>query len=305
MTVLRPGYASSLDWNLLKVFYEIAMARGISAAAIKLSRRQSTISHSLNRLETGLDVILCFRGPAGFELTDEGQILYEYCLDFFKQIDDIPNSLSNVAEEVRGTLKFEIISNIVCPRLDEIFHNYNQNFPFVNLEIDIVPWEGIPKSILRNHVDIGIAPANTRHPELKYDLLFKENHRVFCGKSHHLYGHTINDVNELASENFVLTGNDEPEQLTRFRMRNNLGNHTSGTSSHLEEAKRLTLIGAGICFLPEGFNELEIENGQLWSITPVLEELTLEIFIITHTQVPKRLARQFFLDEVLKSSCPA
>lgn len=245
---------------------------------------------------------LCIRGPAGFKLTDEGQILLEYCNTLFKKIDEIPNNLDNLSEEVHGRLKLQIISNIVCTTLDKIFFEYNQRHPYVELEINIVPWEGISKAVLRNEVDIGVAPASTKYLELRYDLLFRENHIAYCGRSHHLYGKTIHDCNELSQEKIILTGNDEPEQLTKFRLKYNIGHQIAGMSSQLEEAKRLTLIGAGICFLPEGLTEIEVKNEQLWPITDVIDELTLDIFTITHPQVPEHLYRQYFLNEVLKQT---
>ena len=170
------------------------------------------------------------------------------------------------------------------------------------MDINIVPWEGISKAILRNEVDIGVAPISTKYSELRYDFLFRENHRAYCGKSHHLYGKIIHEFNDLSQEKIILTGNDEPEQLTKFRLKYNIGHEIAGMSSQLEEAKRLTLIGAGICFLPEGLTEIEVKNEQLWPITDVIDELTLDIFIITHPQVPEHLSRQYFLNEVLKQT---
>ncbi|MFT7672761.1 MAG: hypothetical protein ACI845_001171 [Gammaproteobacteria bacterium] len=49
-------------------------------------------------------------------------------------------------------------------------------------------------------------------PELRYDFLFPEIHRPYCGSEHHLFGKTITDFAQIANEPFVLTGNDEPEQ---------------------------------------------------------------------------------------------
>jgi hypothetical protein len=100
----------------------------------------------------------------------------------------------------------------------------------------------------------------------------------------------------------VITGNDEPEQITKFRLKHGLGHRLAGISSHLEEAKRLTLIGAGICFLPEGFTVNEVKDGLLWPLTEVIKDLTLDIFIISHPQTPESLIRQYFIKEVIRTS---
>ena len=305
MTISRSHFARSLDWNLLKTFHEIVESKGVTAASIVLSRKQSTISHSLKRLEQELGARLCIRGPAGFKLTDEGQLLFEHCNTIFRRVDGIPNNLDNLAEEIHGQLKIRMISNLVSPSLDRIFCDYIRSFPFIELDIEILPWEGISKSLLRNSIDIGISPISTKHKELRYELLFRENHRAYCNGNHPLFGKTISKSKKLSNEKFVLTGNDEPEQLTKFRMKHNLGHHIGGVSSSLEEAKRLTLSGAGICFLPEGFVINEVEAGSLWAVTDVMDELTLDIFVITHQTNPVRLAIQYFLqttEKILKNT---
>jgi len=299
MTLTRARFAASLNWNLLKTFYQIATAKGITAASVALSRKQSTISHALKQLEDELGARLCIRGPAGFKLTDEGQTLFEYCESILKTIDEIPNKLDNLAEEVHGKLKLQTISNLVSPRLDLILRNYNKKYPFVKLDINIVPWEGIARAVLRNQVDIGIAPISVKFGELRYDYLFSEIHCLYCSNTHRLSGQAIKNFSQVVNEPFVLTGNDEPEQLTKFRLKHNLGHQLAGISSHLEEAKRLTLIGAGICFLPEGYTVNEVEAGLLWPLTHAIEDLTLDIFIISHPRVPKSLIRQNFIKEVM------
>ena len=296
MTLSRLKFARSLDWNLLKTFYEIVQSRGVTAASIALSRKQSTISHALKRIEQELGVRLCIRGPAGFKLTDEGQLLFEHCSTIFKRVDDIPINLDNLSEEIHGQLKIQMISNLVSPKLDKVFCEYIESFPYIELDIEIVPWEGIAKALLRNSADIGIGPISTKHAELQYDLLFKENHRVYCDAKHPLFGKSVSRFKDLSKHKFVLTGNDEPEKLTKFRIKNNLGHHIGGISSSLEEAKRLTLSGAGICFLPEGFTANEVRDNLLWPVTEVIDELTLKIFVMAHPMVPVRLAVQYFLN---------
>ena len=300
MTLIRTKFARSLDWNLLKIFYAIVVSEGVTAASVVLSRKQSTVSYALKKLETELGVRLCIRGPAGFRLTDEGQILYEKCLSLFGKVDEIPNDLDNLSREIHGQIKIQMISNIICPELDQALTEYVDRCPYVELDIDIVPWEGISRAILRNNIDIGIAPASIRYAELDYHLLFREKHRAYCNSNHPLFGTTISKFKLLSREKFVLTGNDEPDQLTKFRLKYNLGHYVGGMSTSLEEAKRLTVAGAGICFLPEGFTENEVESGQLWPVTEFMDELTLEIFLISRQRIPKRLAQQLFINKVLE-----
>ena len=72
----------------------------------------------------------------------------------------------------------------------------------------------------------------------------------------------------------------------------------AGLSEHLDEAKRLTLLGIGICFLPEAFAAPDVAAGRLWSLLKKTEQPSMPIFVITNPRAPHKLARQLLLAEI-------
>ena len=97
---------------------------------------------------------------------------------------------------------------------------------------------------------------------------------------------------------FVLTGADEPDLLTAYRTRHGLGLQVAGLSEHLDEAKRLTILGIGICFLPEAFAAPDVEAGRLWPLLRHAEQPCMPVFVITNPRAPRKLARQLLLAEI-------
>ena len=95
-----------------------------------------------------------------------------------------------------------------------------------------------------------------------------------------------------------MTGADEPDLLTAYRTRHGLGQHVAGLSEHLDEAKRLTVLGVGICFLPADFAEPDVKAGRLWPITEHTDEPSMPVFVITNPRAPRKLARQLLLSEI-------
>ncbi len=295
-----PGsnFARTLDWNLLKVFREIVQAGGVTRAGRELMRKQPALSLALKRLERQCGVVLCQRGPSGFELTDEGRIVSAACEHALAHIGQIPSSLADAAEEVRGRVRVQLISSIVSPQLDDTIAEFHRRYPWVEIVIDVATWGDVVYALMRNEIDIGLAPARFHRAELRYDLLFHEIHRPYCGRSHPLFGRRIRDPRRLAEEAFVLTGADEPDELTRYRLRYGLGRTVAGLSEHLEEAKRLAVLGVGLCFLPEGFAEPDVRAGRLWPVLPKSQQPQMAIFVIRNPNAPRHLAAQLFLDEM-------
>jgi len=296
MPASRAKIARSLDWNLLKIFYEISEAKGVTSAANILWRKQSTISLALKRLELEVGTRLCSRGAAGFELTDEGRMLMETCKKVYESINEIPNRLNNISEDIHGQIRFTTISNISSQKLDELILAYNQQCPFVEIIVAVAPWEKIPPSILRNQYDIGVTPINVKYPELQYHYLCEEHHRIYCGSRHQLFGKNITNPAELSNEPLILTGDDEPEQLTKFRLKHGIGNKVAASTSHLEEAMRLASLGIGICILPEELAKQEVADQKLWPLTPRLKDISIKIYIVTHVNSSNHLVIRSFTD---------
>lgn len=292
------NFSRNVDWNLLKTFHEIAEAGGVSRAGRALKRKQPALSLALKRLEAELGVTLCRRGPRGFELTDEGMLVAETCRSLNSLVRNVPKRLVNLTEDVQGRISIQVISSLVCERFDAAIAQFHARHPKVEILIDITTWDSVAPALLRDEIDIGVAPAQVLRSDLKYDFLFDEIHGAYCGRSHPLCGKRFDRPSALAGEAFVLTGADEPDILTAYRRRHGLGVHVAGLSEHLDEAKRLTSLGIGICFLPEAFAAPDVAAGRLWPLLAALEQPSMPVFVITNPRAPSKLARQLLLAEI-------
>jgi len=289
-------FARSLDWNLLRTFHEIVQAAGISEAARQTSRKQPSLSMALRRLEDHLGMKLCQRGPGGFSLTHEGVVLAELCETVYESVCRIPARAAHMSAELRGRIRIQLISNLIDPTIDTAIESFHLAHQSVEIFVSVTTWDVIKRSILQNEVEIGIAPAQHRDPQLRYELLFREIYRPYCGRNHPLFGKTLKSPKNLTGEAIILTGADEPDELARFRMRYNLGRHVAGLSEHLEEARRLAILGVGICFLPEAFVSGDVEDGRLHPVLARGKDPASDIFLISNPGAPIHRARDTLLD---------
>ncbi len=291
-----------LDWNLLKYFSVIVEAGGITRAAQRLGRKQSAVSLALMRLEQRLNARLCRRGPGGFALTEEGQRLAKSCALLSEHIQHLPESITDAAVVARGPIRIRLISNLVNAKLDDIISSFNKKYPDIELLVDVATWPTVVDSLLRQEIDIGVAPTPSKRAELNYFPVFKEVHRPYCGRGHRLFGRHVTNPTAMVDDAFILTGSDEPDQLSDFRLKHALGGHVAGITEHLEEARRLSILGVGICFLPEGYAEPEVAAGRLWPLLGKRGLPDMQIYIITNPKGPLHLSRQLFIQELTASA---
>jgi DNA-binding transcriptional LysR family regulator len=213
-------------------------------------------------------------------------------------VRSVPKRLGNLTEEIRGRISIQIISSLVCERFDASISRFHDRHAKVEILIDITTWDSVAAALLRDEIDIGVASAQTLRSDLRYEFLFDEVHNAYCGKGHRLYGKRFDNPSALAGEAFVLTGADEPDILTAYRKRHRLGLNVAGLSEHLDEARRLTVLGVGICFLPEPFAAPDVEAGRLWPLLDRAEQPSMPVFVITNPRASKKLARQLLLSEL-------
>ena len=291
-------FSRDLDWNLFKVFDQIVQSGGLSAAARRMPQNQPALSLALKRLEERLEITLCRRGPGGFELMDEGELVAETCREIAQLAEDLPSKLADITKTVRGVLHLRTLCDIVCCELDESLRRFNMRYPNVQIRTDIGAEDTIVQTVLHNQTDIGIDTNRVQIAGLVYEPLFREAHQAFCGRDFHLFGERIRGLANHADEPFLLTEVDEPKALKKFRAETGVGRNTVARSNNLAELRRLAILGLGICFLPDHFAAPDVEAGRLWPLTPDCQDWGLDIYMITNPDAPRQQLQRLFIDEV-------
>ena len=110
--------------------------------------------------------------PRGFALTQEGQVVADICDQLFGYVSRLPNRVADTSEVLRGKINIQVISNLVDTGLDSAIERFHLSNPLVEIYVSVVTWDMVSRSLLRNEVDIGIAPAHHKKRRLKYRPLF-------------------------------------------------------------------------------------------------------------------------------------
>ncbi|MGE0666715.1 MAG: LysR family transcriptional regulator [Sphingomonadales bacterium] len=296
-------FARQLDWNLLKIFHEIVSAGGISAAARSLNRRQPTVSAALKRLEDRLGMTLCVRTSRGIELNSAGRALFAACETMHDAVTRLPNETAKAAGTLTGSLTVRMISDLVSPQLDRAAILFHRLHPAVEIRLDIAPWRSVIASVRAGETDIGIACDSAPSEDMHYESLMAETQQLYCGPSHPLFGHGPRHPREFVGDQFVLTGQDEPEELERFRRRFGLGRRAGGFAETLHEVKRLIHLGIGIGFLPTIVAEPE-GSERLWPLLPPEMLPSYHVYLITRPADTLAPAARSLLEMIRSTTKP-
>lgn len=295
-------FARHVDWNLFFVFHEIVRCGSISAAARVLNKQQPSVSAALKRLEDHLQTTLCARGSHGIELTSAGRVLHAHCEQMLAQVRSVPHEVEQALGTVEGVITLRTISNVVSPELDAALARFHSTHPAVEIRVDVAPWRAVLHSLCAGDAELGIACDDAMSTQLRYEPLVREFQQVYCSARHPRFGSIPCRPSELMSERFVLTGEDEPNELSTFRRRYGLGQRGAGCAETLHEVQWLIELGVGIGFLPTNIAQNAVQSGRLWPLLSPELLPNYDVFVITRAQPARNTPTQLLLNAILQET---
>lgn len=292
-----------LDWNLLRTFVTLAESRSVTEAAQKLRLAQPSVSTALKRLETHIGKKLIDRSPGHFRLTRAGELLYREAIDIQGSIFRLSTLMRDVTDEVQGHVKLAMASHVVCPLFDETLAQFHSAYPNATLSIDVDTSREAIAAVAARSASLAICLVKERNPKLEYRRLYREFFGLFCGPHHPLFGRenlTRADLAGHASVSFETDRlHDVLRPVTLMRAEADLGERIVGTSSHLEEVRRMIIAGLGIGPLPVHVAQRDIDTGLLWQLPPYDKMPEIDVHVVWNPRAKLNRAEEAMLGELL------
>jgi DNA-binding transcriptional LysR family regulator len=296
--------ARDLDWNLLRTFVVVADAGSITRAAEALGLQQPSVSSALKRLEGHLGRQLIDRRPGRFALTEAGRLLYDEAVDITGAILRIGTAIREVQEEVRGHVSIAIASHVVCPLLNVALREFHARHPAATLSIDVSSSREALDKLVARRASFAICLVKDRNPKLEYRRLFREFFGLFCGPSHPLFGRKGLSTTDLAGEasvSFVTDHmNDALRPVTLMRAAAGLEDRVVGSSSNLEEVRRMIVAGLGIGPLPLHVVREDVAMGRLWRLPPYDDPPAIDVHVVWNPRAQVNRAEASLLRGLLE-----
>lgn len=182
----------NINFELYKVFYEVANAGSISKGAENLMISQPAVSQSIQTLENELGGKLFVRTPKGVILTNEGKELFSYIKDGMTYFINGTNKFMSLKSLESGVLNIgasaSISENYLMPYLGE----YRRLYPNVKISIVNDLTDNLLKELRNGNLDIVIASINNSVKDLKVEFIC-DLHDIFVSSKKE----TLNDLNGI------------------------------------------------------------------------------------------------------------
>jgi DNA-binding transcriptional LysR family regulator len=295
---------SDLDLQQLRAFHAVVQAGGFSAAAARIHRTQSAVSHAVGKLERSAKVRLLDRRGRQVRPTPEGEILREACERVFATLDAAEEELQKGRKRAEGRIRLGATVEFGTSVLMRHIRPFLEANP--GIEVDFHLSHELLGPLLRDDVDLAIDCVAHPSPELERTPLFREAYMVACAPDY-LAAHRIVEPADL-SRCAVLSIDKGCAWWERFlgtfpkSRRPSFGRVVA--INHIRGLITAAVSGLGVLLAPSYSLKGELERGALVPLFPDFRPLE-DRFALYQKAGKARLAKHRLLTRYLQELTPS
>ncbi|GAA0355391.1 LysR family transcriptional regulator [Bowmanella denitrificans] len=294
---------SNLDLKLLKTFIAVVQAGSFTGAEGILNLSRSAISIYISDLEKRLGMKLCNRGRAGFNLTLEGQKVYDAALKLMHATEQFQEEVNNTYSVLKGELNIGIIDNLVTiphRTISQALARLKHTSSEIRINIRMSNPADISLALLEGELDVGVMPSLQPIDGLRLHPLYSESSALYCSAAHPLFVQT-DDLANIGKHSAVLPiyaqHMNQPQLFDHLQV--------TATSNDREGVAFLVLTHEYIGFLPEHYASRWVEKGEMRALLPETLNYQTDFFVATRQAQRNKRVLDVFLKALVEHPAQA
>jgi LysR family transcriptional regulator, low CO2-responsive transcriptional regulator len=249
----------------LSVFYGVAKAGSVNAAALRLHTSQPAVSRELRTLEQRLGVVLFDRMPRGMRLTEAGAVLLEYAERIFGLEEAAERAIRELADLESGQLALGASNTIGTYLLPAFVAAFHIRYPKVSLDLEVSNTQEIVKGVLDSRFALGFVEGRIRDEAIEAQEFRRDRIVAVAAPQHLLAKARSVSVRSLAESPSLLRepGSGTREIVERAFARHRLTLRCGLQINSAEALKRAAMEGGGVGWISELCVVEELRSGRL------------------------------------------
>lgn len=287
-----------INYELYKVFYQVAKSLSFSDAADTLFISQSAVSQSIKTLEKRLNQTLFIRSTKRVALTKEGELLLKHIEPAINLISRGENQLC--ADPKSGVQLRIGASDTICRYyLVPFLNNFHKKYPHIHIKVTNGPSLQCAKLLERNEVDVIVTNSpNSALNNTMQIIPVKEFRDIFIANkdAFPLAGHKIT-LQELQQYPIMMLDKKSTTSmfLHNLFLENSLDLVPAIEISSNDLLIDLAKIGLGIAFIPD-FCVKELDN---LSVINIIQEIPTRMLVAAYNKdIPLSDGAKYFIESL-------
>lgn len=248
-----------------KIFADLVETKSFSKAAKINGITQSAVSQQARAMERHFKNLLIDRSQKQFQLTREGQRVYESAKDVLHAYDKLISELQEMKKVISGTIRISTIYSIGLHELPPYIKRFLHDFPSVNVRVEYRRSNLVYEDILHNSVDFGLVAFPLKQRQIEA-IPFRNDRLVLIAHPKHPLAKTPEvEIADLAGHKFIGFDPDIPTRkaVDQIFRDNKLDIEPVMEFDNIETVKRAVEIDHGIAIVPQATVQQEVQQGTL------------------------------------------
>jgi len=248
-----------------KIFADLVETKSFSKSAKLNGITQSAVSQQARAMERHFKTLLIDRSQKQFQLTREGQRVYDASKEMLHQYEKLLSELQEMKKVISGTIRISTIYSIGLHELPPYIKRFLQDFPSVNVRVEYRRSNLVYEDILHNSVDFGLVafPVKVRQIEA---VPFRNDRLVLITHPSHSLAHNPDlELRDIVGQKFI---GFDPDIPTRKAVDQIFRDHKLEIEpvmefDNIETVKRAVEIDHGVAIVPHATVQQEEKIGSL------------------------------------------
>lgn len=292
----------------LRILKAIAIEQNFTKAASILYVSQPSLSKQIKLLEKNLNTVLINRERNNISLTESGKIFLQYADRILILCEESCRALIDLKNGERGNLTVgasQTMGTYLMPRILALFA---QNYPQIDLKVQVDSTRTIATSIIKRDVDIALVGgeiSNELEKKLTVQPFVYDELRLIVSKSHPLARKKVIKKEDLYCLDFItLHSNSTIKKfIDDILYQNKIQTKELKTILQLnsiEGIKTAVSLGLGAAFVSSSAIEKEIKLRHLTTLEIEHININRPLSIISNPECYKSKAFEFFYQELMR-----
>jgi DNA-binding transcriptional LysR family regulator len=207
---LLHGYKDSsvegdaLNLKQLEAFYLVVKRGSFTKAAEELSVTQPAVTMQVKSLERTLNLKLIQQIGKRIQLTEAGELLYQYGGKIFDLVDEASEKMGDFKKLMRGTLKIGTTKNYARYIMPSLLSEFQKRFPRTKVILDEGNSEDMARSVLERKNELALISQLNLDRRIKA-LFFSTVEFVLVASPEHRFSQRMSiSLRELNGEPVIL-----------------------------------------------------------------------------------------------------
>nr|UBA15743.1 lysR transcriptional regulator [Pseudo-nitzschia hainanensis] len=292
----------------LRILKAISTEKNFTRAASSLYISQPSLSKQVKILEENLNTRLIDRDRNNISLTESGKIFLQYSERILTLCEESCRALIDLKKGDRGNLKVGASQTIGTYLMPRILVFFAQNYPQIDLKVQVESTRTISMSIIKREVDIAIVGGKVStklKKELSIQPFVYDELSLIISKSHPFALKKIIKTEDLYCLDFITLHSTSTIKkfIDNILIQNKIQTNELRTIlqlNSLEGIKTAVSLGLGAAFVSSSSIEKEIKLKQLKILRIENLNINRRLSIISNPECYKSKAFHLFYKELIR-----